>query len=331
MGNYIQLINLYKSINNPNESTNWKKCIDLEKKIRKLYLGTLANTTPLHKNVTLHQNIQLHQSIQLNQGIIKKYNISFIYTYLNNSNRIIIGDIGIYMLKNHNKRIDYNNIKNYRIQLLTENNLEDEGKLLSNIGQKHQIDIQWSISMPKYIDDFYLKRLTAYIMIDGKKQTLLDMFNYGEYNLIGHNTIQLSGVTSSITGGSRKPKKHSDKRDETHNDKHSTYTLKYGSVYILMRFRLIDEWIFNLLYELKSIPESYAKDMIKHVRNGYLEISNYIDHHLSTDEQIILYISKLEYIGIYKDINIELKRKKSQLNNHYSIFYPLVPNKFRLL
>jgi hypothetical protein len=243
------------------------------------------------------------------------------------------------MLKNHNKIINYNNIKNYRIQLLTENNLEDEGKLLSNIGQKHKIDIQWSISMPKYIDDFYLKRLTAYIMIDGKKQTLLDMFNYGEYNLIGYNTIQLSGI-SSISGGSRKSKKRDGKHDGKHNSKHDgkhndrrgdTHTLKYGSVYILMRFRLIDEWIFNLLYELKSIPESYAKDMIKHVRTGYLEISNYIDHHLSTDEQIILYISKLEYIGIYKDINIELKRKKSQLNNYYSIFYPLVPNKFNLL
>jgi hypothetical protein len=383
MGNYIQLINLYGNINNPNDASNWEKLILLEKKIRKLYLSTLFadhkkvnhktlvtdlqdthiqghpqgikfvhtnqktlfdNTelpqNELYKKIELHQNklykkFELHQSIKLNQNITNKYDISFIYTYLNNSNRIIIGDIGIYMLNNRNKTINYNNIKNYRIQLLTTNNLENEGKLLSSIGQKYKIDIQWSISLPKYIDDFRLKRLTAYIMIDGKKQTLLDMFNYGEYNLIGYNTIKVSGIDKNHPKENHPKEKNSKENhleEKNFKENHSEEkTLKYGSVYILMKFRLIDEWIFNLLYELKSIPESYAKDMIKHVRNGYLEASNFVDHYLSDDAKIILYISELEYIGIYKDINIELKRKKSQLNNYYSIYYPLTPTKYKLV
>jgi hypothetical protein len=168
------------------------------------------------------------------------------------------------------------------------------------------MDIQWNISLPKYIDDFYLKRLTAYVMVNGNKKTILDMFNYGEYSLIGYQTIQIHGISQN-------------------NGIITEKNIKYGSIFILMQFRLIEEWIFNLLYELKSIDELYAKSMIKNVRDGFIVLSKYIDNNLSTDNQLISYFNNLEYIGIYKDAILELKRKSAQLrkNSIIDIYYPL--------
>jgi hypothetical protein len=319
MGNYIQLINLYNEINNLDFMQKLEDNIILEKKIRNLYLKSIKESEiKFHKdeNVNFHKemDVQFHKNIKLKQmelkseqiEFIKNNNISFIYTYLNNSNRVIIGDIGMYILFNKNKKIHYNEIKKFRLQILTTNKLEDEGKLLNILGKKYNMDIQWTISFPKYIDDFYLKRLTAYVMIDGNKKTILDIYNSGEYSLIGYEVIKIDGITSLSGSTSEK-------------------NIKYGSIFILMRFRLIEEWIFNLLYELKSIDKIYAKSMIKNVRTGFIALSNYINNNLSTDTSIISYFNNLEYIGIYKDAILELKRKSAQLrkNTILSIYYPL--------
>jgi hypothetical protein len=319
MGNYIQLINLYNEINNLDFIQKLQDNIILEKKIRDLYLKSVKNSDIIfHKdedaNFHKEMDVNFHKEVKLKQmelkseqiEFIKKNNISFIYTYLNNSNRVIIGDIGMYILLNKNKKINYNEIKKFRLQILTTNKLEDEGKLLNILGKKYNMDIQWTISFPKYIDDFYLKRLTAYIMIDGCKKTILDMFNYGEYSLIGYNTIKIDGIQSL-------------------NGVKSEKNIKYGSIFILMRFRLIEEWIINLLYELKSIDKVYAKSMIKNVRAGFISLSNHINDYLSTESSMIAYFNNLEYIGTYKDIILELKRKSAQLrkNTIVNTYYPL--------
>ena len=302
MGNYIQLINLYADLNNPILIEDCQKNLLLEHNIRQKYIQNI------HKN-----DITFHKKLKLNQVLEQKNNIdmSFIYTYINNSNKVIIGDVGLYLLKNYKKKIHYNDIKKFRLQVLTCNKLEDDGKLLNIIGKKYNLDIQWSISMPKYIDDFYLKRLTAYVMVNGHKRTILDMFNYGEYTIIGYNTVQNINGLKTISG----------KLLESNN-------IKYGSIFILMRFRLIDEWIFNLLYELKSIDESTAKSMITYSRNGFIVLSEYLDN---ISSNILAYLNDLEYIGMAIDIGIELKRKSVQSKyNVFSAYYPLNPNKYKL-
>jgi len=301
MGNYIQLINLYADINNPILIEDCQKNLLLEHNIRKKYIQNIKNDIIFHKKLKLNQILEQKNQI----------NMSFIYTYINNSNKIIIGDVGLYLLKNNKKKIHYNDIKKFRLQVLTCNALEDDGKLLNIIGKTYNLDIQWAISMPKYIDDFYLKRLTAYIMVNGHKRTILDIFNYGEYNIIGYNTISNIDGIKTISGKSLDANK-----------------LKYGSIFILMRFRLIDEWILNLLYELKSLDESAAKSMIIFSRNGFVALSEILD---SISPKILTYLNELEYIGTAIDVGTELKRKSVQSKYHvFSAYYPVKPNKYKL-
>lgn len=282
MGNYIQLINLYRDINNPINYLNWKQNLTDEKNIRHKYLEYIKKKT----------NKQFNQDAKANNNFL---DLKFIYDdFIYNSNRILIGDAGIYIYTHKQSRYDY--LKKFRLQLITINDLEDDGNELTALGKKYDIEIYWTISQPKYIEDPDLKRLTAKIKINGKQKTVLDIFNYGCYNAIGHHV---------------------------HNN------VKYGSIFILMIFALFEKWIFKLLHELKSINDTEIQIMLTNNYNNYLLLSNKLEKLWETNE-LIEYINNIEYIGTQKDLNVTMRRKSSRLSHNFSLYYPLKPQLFKL-
>ena len=287
MGNYIQLINLYRDINDPNNSSNWEANLINERIIRKKYLNSIQCEVR-----------EKHNHINIDMGFLYK-------EFICNSDMVVIGDASLYILKH--KEATYKSLRKFRLQLISTSDLESKGKKLSILGKKHNIDIQWVISYPKYIEDYNLKRLTAMVIIEGKKKTILDIFNYGEYSLIGYNSIQFN------------PEKH-----KSHN------TIKYGSIFITMRFMLLEEWIFKFLAELKSINEHMLDLMINNIQCNYILLSEILEG-LWEEERLVEYIYNLEYIGIHRDTKIELKRKASKMVNQFSTYYPLKPKENILL
>jgi hypothetical protein len=290
MGNYIQLINLYKNINNPSNVANWEQNLNEEINIRKKYLEDI-NEHMIKKN-----NIVSNKYNKYNMAPNSKYiDLKFIYDkFICNSNRVLIGDAATYILKHKQSKYEY--LKKFRLQLITINNLEEDGKELVKLGKDHNIEIFWMISQPKYIEDLDLRRLTAKIKINGKQKTILDIFNYGEYNIIGH---------------------------------HIHHNIKYGSIFILMIFTLFEKWIFQLLHELKSITDNEIKIMLANNYNNYLLLSNKLEK-LWNEEKLIDYINDIEYIGTYKDIHITMRRKSAKILTHFSRYYPLKPKLFKL-
>lgn len=283
MGNYVQLISLYRDINNPNNFLNWEKNLADERSIRYKYLDLVKQNLdkPLDKNFNQMGNQYL--------------DLKFIYDkFICNSNRILIGNAGIYILKH--KQSKYSYLKKFRLQLITINTLEADGDELSTLGKKHNLEIFWTISQPKYIEDPDLKRLTAKIKINGKQKTILDIFNYGEYNVIGYHE---------------------------HNN------IKYGSIFVLMIFTLFEKWIYKLLHELKSINDNEIKNMLTNNYNNYLLLSNKLEK-IWDANKLIEYINNIEYIGTYKDLNITMRRKSARLLNNFSIYYPLNPKLYNL-
>jgi hypothetical protein len=285
MGNYIQLINLYKNINNPSNVSDWEQYLNDEKDIRKKYLE--------HVNKNQNKNKSIRSNA--NQSYSKYVDLKFIYDkFICNSDRILIGDAGTYILKH--KKSSYEYLKKFRLQLITANDLESDGKELTALGKKYNIEIICMISQPKYIEDSDLRRLTAKIKINGKQKTILDIFNYGEYNIIGYH------IHSSV---------------------------KYGSIFILMIFTLFEKWIFQLLHELKSITDNEIKIMLTNNYNNYLLLSDKLEK-LWDSNKLIDYINDIEYIGTYKDENITMRRKSAKLLNYFSKYYPLKPKLFKL-
>jgi hypothetical protein len=287
MGNYIQLISLYRNINNPVNAANWEKNLNEERDIRHKYLETIQKS--------LEKSAQ-HKIIKQTGNMANKYvDLKFIYDkFICNSDRILIGDAGIYVFQHKNSK--YENIKKFRFQLISTKDLELEGKELAALGKQHNVEITWMISQPKYIEDSDLKRLTAKIQINGKQKTILDIFNYGEYNTIGH---------------------------------HINHKIKYGSIFILMIFLLFDKWIFKILHELKSITDNEIENMLNNNYNKYLLLSGILEK-LWNDGELINYINTVEYIGIYKDLQITMRRQSAKSLHAFSLYYPLKPKLFKL-
>ena len=170
--------------------------------------------------------------------------------------------------------------------------LEDEASKIANFCSKHKFDVSWNINNVNYINDNFLKKMTIVASINGNKRTILEIFNYGEYNVTGyHNLILEKGIT-----------------------------IKFGTIFILMLFNLIEEWINILLKKNNSL-----------LNGEYLKLSNNMDK-----IKIIEYLDTIEYLGVYKDIELELKRisfKLKRINNDNTVtnYYPLKPSKFKLL
>lgn len=270
MGNFVQLIDLYKNINNPNNASDWEQYLIDEKKIRNLYIKNLKHDTT-HEETTF-------------------LNLSFIYDeYICNSDNILIS----------NYFLEENLYKNGKIQIITSKDLENEGKKLTILCNKNNLDITWTINKINYLNDIYLKKLTLIASINGEKINIMDIFNYGEYNLVGYHI------------------KTFDKKN-----------IKYGSIFILMLFNLISIWISNLS----------KKENINEINAEYIKLSDQLNNlDLTNASNFEQYISTIEYLGIYKDPDTEFKRRSFKLKrqnnqNTVSIYYPLnFNNKHKLL
>jgi hypothetical protein len=315
MGNYIQLISLYNTINNPNNIANLSENLINEKIIRELYKGVqrigeknIANNKLVDPTIqvwAIRQNAENAENAKNKKSAKNKggqgSNICKIifYEYICNSNNILIGFAGNYLINasanasaSASASDIWDNIKNPPLQIITMEDLEDEASKITNFCSKHKFDVSWNINNINYINDNFLKKMTIVASINGNKKTILEIFNYGEYNVTGyHNLILEKGIT-----------------------------IKFGTIFILMLFNLIEEWINILLKKNNSLLNS-----------EYLKLSNNMDK-----IKIIEYLDTIEYLGVYKDIELELKRisfKLKRINNENTVtnYYPLKPSKLKLL
>jgi hypothetical protein len=307
MGNFIQLINLYNNMNNPNDIKNLTENLINEKKLRELYIKLFTKGS---KKQIIEQDInKLDQTIKvwsIRQDIDKdkkeskkedkkedKKNICKIifYEYICNSNNVLIGAAGNYLIESNISGNDniWDNIKTSKLQIITENNLEDEAKKITTFCNGHKFDVTWNINNINYINDNFLKKIT---IMDRNKSVILEIFNYGEYNAIGYHNLILE----------------------------KKIKIKFGSIFILMLFNLIEEWVYTLLKKDVSL-----------INSEYLKLSDKMDK-----IQILEYLDTIEYLGIYKDIELELKRSSFKLKRIHNqsvsnVYYPLKPPKFKLL
>ena len=331
MGNYIQLITLYNNINNPNNISNLSKNLINEQKLRELYKEGInkeeSNKEGINKEESnkkgedptiqvwsIRQEMENRQGSKSKQGGKSKQgdkqggkqggkenkdrqggNIckTIFYEYICNSNYILIGFAGNYLISGNDIQNDvWDSIQNSPLQIITMEDLESEAIKITAFCNKNKIDVTWNINNINYINDNFLKKITIMASINGAKKKILEVFNYGEYNATGyHNLVLEKGIT-----------------------------IKFGTIFILMLFNLIEEWINTLL-----------KKDINSINAEYLKLSNIMDKIKITE-----YLETIEYLGIYKDVELEIKRisfKLKRINNENTVtsYYPLKPSKLKLL
>ena len=329
MGLDIQLIQIYSNLINPATASIWTKLLFDEQLLRKKYIeefdqdwelfnsdnndnnnsdnndnnnsdnndnnsdndnNNSDNNSDNNDNNSDNNNADNDDNTNnINGGKDKKDILYFkILEYINNSNRILIGSSAINFLKTK-----HFNPKN-RLQIITCNKLEDEAQLLVLLGKKINIQLEWNIGQPRLIDDFYLKKLTIYSLTNHGKKLILDIFNSGSYELISYKSynIQINKI--------------------------SLKEVKIGSIYILMKFRLIDIWIIKLLFQISTIEFNYMKKIIKEIQEDYIKLNILIN----TEK-----LYQLQYIGKYEDKKLVLRRTTDKLIKIAPRYYPLQPTR----
>lgn len=164
----------------------------------------------------------------------------------------------------------------HRLQIITSNTFEEDIEKLKGI-----IDFKYDIIDLKFITNFRLKRMTIHV----NGQSIMDVFNCAQYELVPYYKIS--------------------------SKQYKGKTVKIGTKYVLMRFRLIDFWSIKVLLYDKKIDLSYAKVLIGTIKSEYSRISD--------DPTDIV-----EYIGKVENLEISIKRMSNEIIHAY---YPLIASR----
>lgn len=235
----------------------------------------------------LDAEIKLRKLLQSESKILDKigaaespkymFSNELLHKFTNGPGRMLTGPIAINIYRG-NKPFG-------RLQIITSNELEQEEKEISELAVKHNINVYFTINDPKLPTDVRLRRMTVYIndSVNGTitKEPICDIFNVASYEVVPF-------VLNS----------------QLHPPNKLPATLKIGSPFVLMRFRLVDAWIMQILVRMDAVKASYAKGVINMIMMDYAEISNYCEKNKHKMEIIL----PINYLGIYEEIDLALKR-----------------------
>ena len=88
-----------------------------------------------------------------------------------------------------------------RIQVISVSPLEAEARAVASLGKERGFEVQWTVNDPKVPTDPRLRRLTLYLVAEGRREPIMDVFNAAEYELVPY----LTAGAASVSGGARPP------------------------------------------------------------------------------------------------------------------------------
>ncbi len=96
--------------------------------------------------------------------------------------------------------------------------------------------------------------------------------------------------------------------------------LKVASLFLCLKLKLTDMWMIKLLKHLNNIKEDYFISTYANMQKCFKELYSLLPDYFPTIDQ------NTQYYGIFRDYNIEMKRKTSENGMFYSPYYPLKAN-----
>lgn len=212
--------------------------------------------------------------------------------YVPGPGRVLIGENAIDLFRNQQINSD-------RIQVITTSALDNEAQEITIIAKKIGAEITWRIDEPNIPTEHRLRRLTVHCVTKGRRDIIIDVYNSASFELIPF--IIHSLVIPSIR----------------------TVTIKIGTPFVIMRYRLIDIWSIQILVQLGAIDLRSAKSILNSIIYDYELISYYYETCLANP---LLFESHLlpikSYIGRLEDSELALKRSAQAAAIQTTQFYP---------
>ena len=146
------------------------------------------------------------------------------------------------------------------------------------------LSITSTITQLKFVTDDRIKKLTIYY----NKVPILDIFNSAQYELIPYIED---------------------------ND------IKYGSIFVIMKFLLIDYYSLKILLSRDIINENYYNSIVHTISIDYNSLAQYLKKYKKT-----LIRHEYKYIGVYVDLDLIIKRSNVENDDMFLPYYPKIFN-----
>jgi hypothetical protein len=150
--------------------------------------------------------------------------------------RVLVGSVATHLLTG---RATFE-----RLQVITANPLEKELKTIEDLLSRLRVKTTHVIFDPKLPGDLHLRKMTVFIVNGASRTPIIDIYNAGTFSLIPYVLYKNIAESSKVSG------------------KQPPGTLKVGTPYVLIYYKLIAMWtIFSLLH-LKAVEKSTASKLI---------------------------------------------------------------------
>ncbi len=189
------------------------------------------------------------------------------------------------------------------LQVVSATRLETEAEELATLAHRLGVEIQWTISDPNIPTDPRLRRMSVHALFGGQRELVLDVFNAAEYELVPYSASVDASVDASI---------------------------KVGTPFVLLRFRLADMWTMQVLLKMGVIDTKFAKSVLHAMLTDYTAAADAYDVMIASSTAGDMEASRdrilplEDYIGRFEEPEVALKRA-AQNAPDAKFFAPYMP------
>lgn len=272
-GPEILLLDAYAALCNPSKACSWVKTRERAKQLMSIF------------EADIHRKIKM---VITGGGVMFPNNIYFMLRdqFAATSCRVLIGSVATHLLSG---RATFE-----RLQVVTANSFDQELKTVEELLSRSKVKLTSVVFDPKLPGDLHLRKMTIFIVHGATRTPIIDIYNAGTFSLIPYVTYKNIMKSTKISG------------------KQPPNTMKIGTPYVLIYYKLVAMWtVFSLLY-LKAIEKNTASKIITtnvleiKLINKY--ISEMIDSDMPMHEVVVRTIPTHAFIGHYEDKIILNKR-----------------------
>lgn len=321
MGPEIQLMGLYAALCNPGKASTWGNLLVTEASLRALFRREIrAKIAEAVARTEARTGGRDPRRGRFFHALYDKF--------VSGADRVLIGPGALSLLRGEAPGEE-------RVQVVTVSPLESEAREVAEIAKKEGLEVQWTTNDPKIPTDPRLRRLTIYLTEGrgARREPVMDIYNAAAHELVPYTTAG-AVAPRRVTGGRR----HRDRREARppgHDRPRGPArppaewlppaTLKVGTPFVLMRFRLADMWTIQVLMRMGAVNPGYGKEVLQEMLADYETAAAYYEKVLAeaqtdTERAAARLLPQASYVGRLEEPDLALKR--AALGRAGARFYP---------
>ena len=294
MGPEIQLMEIYSVLADPSRAGDWGTIVGVEEKLRALFNEEIQDKIAKATSEGKIEGGNAHCKDKSKN--VQALMTTLLQEYVPQDGHVLIGSFAVANLSKSHPR------GTQRIQIITSNSFKDEERAILNIANRLGYNVQSTTNELWVPTDSRLQRMTMYIIQPNERRMpFLDIFNAGNYQLIGY--IGIEPIVAR-----RKPHRHGNQELGVPSTKNSLESLPVGTPFNVLRFLLVEAWTIQLLFQMRMTSVQYTQHVLREIVTDFdITAKAYLSFRDAKDFAAIF---SNDYIGCFQDPIIHVKRER---------------------